>query len=32
LIDLGTFRYRNSAARCRQDAVPFHPKFTLGQA
>jgi hypothetical protein len=32
LIDLGTFRYRNSAARRRQDAITFHPKFTLCRA
>ena len=32
LIDLGTFRYRNSAARHRQDAITFHSKFTLCRA
>ncbi len=32
LIDLGTFRYRNSTARRHQEAVTFHPKFTLCRA
>src|SRR5215208_8469637 len=32
LIDLGTFRYGNSAACHRQDAITFHPKFTLCRA
>jgi hypothetical protein len=32
LIDLGTIRYINSAARHRQDAITFHPKFTLCRA
>jgi hypothetical protein len=32
LIDLGTFRYRNSIARRRQEAIAFHPKFTLCRA
>src|SRR5437899_1637048 len=32
LIYLGTFRYRNSAARRRQEAITFHPKFTLCRA
>src|SRR3954470_1894443 len=32
LIDLGTISYRNSIARRHQEAVTFHPKFTLCRA